>query len=314
MSRHVVVGKGPVGTTLASLLAGQGHDVVVVSRSGAPTVGDERTTHRAADIAQPGALTELARDADVLYNCVNPPYHRWVTDWPPLHEAFLDAAEASGAVLVTTGNLYGYGAGSGVMREDTPLASTETKGRVRAAMWHEALARHEAGRVRATEVRASDYLGPLAIDSAHYGARMLGPLLAERTLRPVGNPDLPHSVVYVPDFARALAAAGSTEAAWGYAWLAPHHEAITYREVAQRFAQAAGVREPRLAPLPGAMLAVAAAALPMMREVKKISYQFTEPFFVDSSVSEQVLAVTSTPWPEIVDTTLASWRAAAPAS
>jgi len=313
MARHVVVGKGPIGTTLANLLADQGNDVVVVSRSGAPAQREGRVEHRAADISRPGTLGALTRGADVLYNCVNPPYHRWATDWPPLHEAFLDAAEANDAVLVTTGNLYGHGAGSGVMREDTPLASTETKGRVRAAMWHEALARHEAGRVRVTEVRASDYLGPLAVDSAHYGARMLGPLLAGRTLRPVGDPDLPHSVVYVPDFARALAAAGSTEAAWGRPWLAPHHEATTFREVAQRFAQAAGVREPHLAPIPGVLLSLAAAVVPMMREVRRISYQFTEPFVVDSSASERVLGLSPTPWSTIVAATLAHWRESAPA-
>jgi len=332
MARHVVVGKGAVGTTLASELADQGHDVVVVSRSGAPgTSGtpkqlpaDPRSAveqrsggespaveHHAADIARPGALIEAARGADVIYNCVNPPYHRWATDWPPLNRTFLDAAEASGAVLVTASNLYGHGAGSGLMREDTPLASTEIKGSVRAEMWLEARARHEAGRVRATEVRASDYLGPLATEQAHYGSRLLVPLLAGRTLRVIGDPDQPHAVVYLPDFARALAAAGTTPAAWGHAWLAPHHPATTFRDVARRFAAAAGVDEPRISPLPGPLLAVAATVSPMMREVRRVSYQFTQPFEVDSSASERVLAVAPTPWPEIVDTTLAWWRAPA---
>ena len=35
MSRHVIVGKGPIGTTLAHHLADAGHEVLVVSRSGA---------------------------------------------------------------------------------------------------------------------------------------------------------------------------------------------------------------------------------------------------------------------------------------
>ncbi|NLF04133.1 MAG: NAD-dependent epimerase/dehydratase family protein, partial [Actinomycetales bacterium] len=289
MARHVVVGKGPIGTTLAQLLTEQGHKVTVVSRSGGPAGGD--IEHRAADVSSPGTLTAIARGADVVYNCVNPPYHRWATDWPPLHAELLDAAEANDAVLVTTGNLYGHGAGSGVMREDTPLVSTETKGRVRAAMWHDALARHEAGRVRATEVRAADYFGPFATDAAHYGGRMLTPLFAGKTLRPVGSPDAPHAVVFVPDFARALAAAGSTPEAWGHAWLAPHLPAESFRKVASRFAAAAGVAAPRISPVPGLALRVVGWVLPVMREVERVSYQFTEPFVVDSAVSERTLGL-----------------------
>ena len=307
MSRHVVVGKGPLGTTLARHLAREGHDVVVVSRSGAPA-GTSPVRHERVDLTERGALAAVTREADVIYNCVNPPYHRWAQEWPPLHRTFLDAARASDAVLVTASNLYGYGAGSGVMREDTPLASTETKGRVRTAMWHDALAAHEAGRVRVTEVRASDYLGPLATDGAHYGGRLVSPLLAGQTLRPIGNPDVAHSVVYLPDFARTLAAAGTTTAAWGRAWLAPHLPAETYRQVVRRFASGTGAGEPKLSPLPVGLLATLALVSPMMREVHRISYQFTAPFEVDSSRSERELGLEATPWDAVVGETLAWWR------
>ncbi len=308
MARHVVVGKGAIGTTLAAQLASAGHEVLLVSRSTPATPLPAPVRHEATDVAAPGALTSLTRGAEVIYNCVNPPYHRWVTAWPPLHEAFLDAAEANDAVLVTTSNLYGHGPVDGSMDEDTPLTSTETKGRVRAAMWRSALARHEAGRVRVTEVRAADYFGPLAGEAAHYGSRMLAPLLAGRTLRPVGDPDQPHAIAYVPDLARTLAAAGANPAAWGRAWLAPHHPAETFREVAGRFARAAGVDHPRISPVPASVLALGAAFSPMLREVRRVSYQFSAPFLVDSSRSEQTLGVRATPWDEAVEATLAWWR------
>ena len=308
MARHVVVGKGAIGTTLAAQLASAGHEVLLVSRSTPATPLPAPVRHEATDVAAPGALTSLTRGAEVIYNCVNPPYHRWVTAWPPLHEAFLDAAEANDAVLVTTSNLYGHGPVDGSMDEDTPLTSTETKGRVRAAMWRSALARHEAGRVRVTEVRAADYFGPLAGEAAHYGSRMLAPLLAGRTLRPVGDPDQPHALAFVPDLARTLAAAGANPAAWGRVWLAPHHPAETFREVAGRFARAAGVDHPRISPVPASVLALGAAFSPMLREVRRVSYQFSAPFLVDSSRSEQTLGVRATPWDEAVEATLAWWR------
>ncbi|GEA86191.1 NAD-dependent epimerase/dehydratase family protein [Cellulomonas cellasea] len=313
MARHVVVGKGPIGSTLAQQLADAGHEVLVLSRSGGPAV---RTTpaggsieHRAADASDPAALTRAAHGAAALHNCVNPPYHRWTTDWPPVASALLAAAEATGAVLVVAGNLYGYGRGTQLMREDSPLATTETKGAVRAAMWVEAERRHRAGALRATEVRGSDYLGPGAQAHAHVGPRMLEPLLAGKPLYPIGSADTAHSWTYLPDFARALVAAAETEAAWGRPWHVPSPEPLTYREVATRFATAAGAPAPRVRTVPLAVVRAIGLVNPMMREVHAMGYQFVEPFVLDATASERVLGVTATPWSRIVDETLAAWRA-----
>jgi nucleoside-diphosphate-sugar epimerase len=322
MTRHVIVGKGAIGATLAQHLADAGQEVLVVSRSGATgELGRDAERagirHVALDASDPAALGGAARGADVLYNCLNPAYDRWPTDWPPLANALLTAAEDTGAVLVTAGNLYGYGAGTQLMREDSPLATTETKGSVRVAMWREAERRHRAGRLRATEVRGSDYLGPRALGAAHAGSRMLQPLLAGKTLRPIGAADVPHTWTYLPDFARALASAGSTEAAWGAAWHVPSHDALTFRELATRFAAAAGVPAPRIRPLPLAAVRALGVVSPMLREIAAMGYQFVEPFVMESAQSRRVLGVAPTPWDTLVAETLAWWRGrsgSAPAS
>jgi nucleoside-diphosphate-sugar epimerase len=320
MTRHVILGKGPIGSTLARQLADAGHEVLVLSRSGAPSApsapsahgtpdasAESPIRHAAVDSADAAALTSAAQGADVLYNCGNPAYHRWPTDWPPIADAVLAATEATGAVLVTTGNLYGYGAGTQLMREASPLASTEAKGLVRIAMWREAERRHRAGRVRATEVRGSDYVGPGALDQAHAGPRMLEPLLAGRTLHPIGASDVTHTWTYLADFARALAAAGATEAAWGRAWHVPSPQALTFRQLATLFADAAGAPEPRIRPLPMTAVRVLGIGSPMLREVFAMGYQFVEPFVMDSTVSQGVLGVAPTPWDTIVAETLAWW-------
>ena len=82
---------------------------------------ERRQQERAPLFAQ--RLTAIAGGATALYNCANPPYHRWSTDWPSLAAALLTAAERSGAVLVTMANLYGYGPVDAPMSEDTPLRS-----------------------------------------------------------------------------------------------------------------------------------------------------------------------------------------------
>lgn len=322
MSRHVILGKGPIGRSLADLLARSGHDVLVLSRSGAPARAVATVTaggpapaagairHTALDVADARALAAATEGAEALYTCVNPPYHRWATDWPPLAAAALHAAEASDAVLVTAGNLYGYGPGTVPMREDSPLASVEAKGVVRATMWREAQAAHDAGRVRATEVRGSDYLGPGAGLNAHAGSRMLDPLLAGRRLTPLGSADQPHSWTYLPDFARALAAAATEPRAWGQVWHVPSPEPLTYRELATRFADAAGAPRPRISPMPMWLVGALGPVQPMLREIHRIRYQFTEPFVMDSARSQEVLGLTPTPWATIIAETLAAAPAA----
>ncbi len=102
----LVIGAGVIGSRVARMLAEDGHRVSVVSRRGSGPAG---VTHLTADAADAEAMVRLAEGATVIYNCVNPAYHRWPTDWPPIAASLLGAAERSGAVLVTLSNLYGYG-------------------------------------------------------------------------------------------------------------------------------------------------------------------------------------------------------------
>lgn len=309
MSVHVVLGKGPIGRTLATHLANTGAEVIVVSRSGAggaPTIAGVR--HVAADVTDADRLTELTTGATTVTCCVNPPYHRWPTEWPPVVDALVTAAARTGAVVVMAGNLYAYGPTHQTMREDTPLDTTESKGVVRAQMWTRLAEAHARGEIRATEVRGSDYLGPGAGAGAHAGDRLLKPLLAGKAIRPIGAADQPHSWTYLPDFARALAVAGATEAAWGSAWHVPSPEPLTFRELADRFAAAAGLPAPRISPMPVGMLRALGVAVPMLRELARTSYQFTAPFIVDSTRSQELFGFAPTPWETVVEETLAAER------
>ena len=157
VTTHLVIGAGPVGSEVATRLATAGKSVVIVTRRGSgPHDSGIRTV--AADASSVDALLAAAPTTEAVYNCVNPEYHRWARDWPPLAAAFLTYAERTGAVLATCSNLYGYGPVTGRLTESLPLASHGTKGQIRASMWLDAQALHEAGRIRATEVRGSDYI------------------------------------------------------------------------------------------------------------------------------------------------------------
>ena len=101
MALHVIVGKGPgrhrppPGALARPGARGAG---AVAQRRHAPPTGS--STARSTPPTRPPSPRPRAGPR-ALYNAVNPAYHRWATDWPPVAAALLTAAERSGAVLVT---------------------------------------------------------------------------------------------------------------------------------------------------------------------------------------------------------------------
>ena len=308
MALHVIVGKGPVGATTAEVLADLGHDVRVLSRSGGRSA--DGIEHRQVDAADAGALAGAAQGAAALYNAVNPPYHRWATDWPPVAAALLTAAERTGAVLVIMGNLYGYGRPTGPMTPESPLAATDTKGRVRARMWADALAAHEAGRVRVTEARAADFVGPqVPADHSHL-MRQLPALRAGRRAWVVGDPDVPRGWSYMPDVAATLAVLGSDESALGRAWHVPS-TTRSQREALTDLAAALGKPAPKVSGTPWGLLRVTGLGMPLMREVVDVRHQFDQPYEIDATATTAGFGLTATPWDNVVATSVGAGRSAA---
>ncbi|MFF5174408.1 NAD-dependent epimerase/dehydratase family protein [Micromonospora sp. NPDC000089] len=304
MSLHVIVGSGPVGTATARLLAERGERVRVITRRG--TGPDHPAVERvAADAADAERLTALSAGAVALHNCANPAYHRWATDWPPLAAALLTAAERTGAVLATVGNLYGYGPVDGPMTERTPLAATGTKGRVRNRMWADALAAHQAGRARITEVRGSDYLGA---GSTSLTSMVVPGVLAGRKVVLPAPLDVPHTFTYVEDVARTVIAAATDERAWGRAWHVPSPPAVTVRELAERVAALAGAPAPKLARLPYPALWLAGVVNPFARELRETAYQFRRPYLMDSAAATATLGIEATPLDRALKETIHALR------
>ncbi|MER6362368.1 NAD-dependent epimerase/dehydratase family protein [Kitasatospora sp. NPDC001527] len=306
MSLHVIVGHGPAGAATARLLADRGHTVRVVTRSGRPA--GSGIEHLALDATDTARLTEAVRGAAALHSCAAPPLPRWTTDWPPLHASLCAAAESTGAVLVMLGNLYGYGPVDGPLTEDLPLAATGPKGRLRASLWERARALHEAGRIRAVEVRASDFFGPGVTDGGHLASHVVPRLLAGKPVSVLGDPDAPHSWTYLPDVARALAEAATDERAWGRAWHAPTAPALPIRRMIDLLAAEAGVSPVPVRRLHPAALALAGFFSPLLRELRETRYQFDRPFTVDTTAWTTTFTTRPTPLDTQLRTTATWWR------
>lgn len=303
---HVVFGTGQVGTALAGLLVGSGLAVRAVSRHRRPTLADG-VDWRSADVTDPEEAADAAEGGSVIYQCLNAPYTQWPKLFPPLQRNVLSAAERCDALLVTLENVYGYGpTGGEPMTEDLPLAATTSKGRTRAAMTAELQAAELAGRVHTIIGRASDFFGAGVTESS-LGARVFGNAVAGKRADFIGNPDLPHTYSYVPDIATGLATLGTDERAVGQVWHLPGPETVTTREVLDLVAgevnHPVGVRN-----VPKMAMRALGVFNSTMRELGEMSYEFEEPFILNTTKFQSTFGTAGTPLATAITETVGWYR------
>lgn len=303
---HVVFGTGQAGLALAAHLDAMGVAVRTVSRH-RPSSLAQGIDWRPGDVSDVEVATDAARDASVVYQCLNAPYNRWPELFVPLQRSVLRAAERTGALLVSLENVYGYGPVGGIpMTEDLPMAAITSKGRARALMTAELLAAADSGRARIVIGRASDFFGP-GVTETTLGERVFARALSAKRAEFIGNPDLPHTYSYMPDIAAGLATLGSDDRAVGQVWHLPGPGTTTTREVlallAAEVGHPVGVRH-----VPKLILRALGLVNPTMRELAEMSYEFDEPFVLDTSKYETTFGAAGTPLATAVTDTVAWYR------
>ena len=282
-SKHVILGTGQLGLAIMDELLAQGYLVKLVNRSGRVTEAlPEGVTLVTADANDPDQVAAVCEGADVVFFCVQPPYDKWPELFPPLAAGVIAGVSRTGAKLVFGSNVYMYGpTGGRPVHEDLPYAAETRKGRARAQVANMLLDAHAQGRVRVVIGRASDFYGPRVTDSLA-GEMLFGAALTGKTANLAGNIDLPHTLTYIRDFARALVTLSQHDEAYGRAWHVPSAETITTRQFVELVeaeigqpvkVRAAGKTTMRFVGLfdPGA------------REVVEMMYEFEEPFIIDHS-------------------------------
>ncbi|MFF6774100.1 NAD-dependent epimerase/dehydratase family protein [Streptomyces sp. NPDC012637] len=310
-ARHVVFGSGAVGTAVAEALVRRGESVRVVNRSGRADVPDGVEVV-AGDAADPAFTTAVAAGAAVVYQALNPPYHRWQQEFPALQAGVLAAAAAVGARMVSMDNVYGYGPPGGrPFTEESPDAATTRKGRLRARMAQDLLAAHQAGRVEVAIGRASDYFGPRGGAQSNLGDLVFPALLAGRTATVLGDPDQPHTYTFIPDIGEALALLGLHPQAAGRIWHLPNDpHTRTTRELVDLAHRATGrPGAARLRRMPTSVLYAMGAVNRTVRELIEMRYEFAEPFVVDSTLIRERLGAVATPVEEALARTVDAYRA-----
>jgi nucleoside-diphosphate-sugar epimerase len=303
---HVIFGTGPVGCWTARALCRIGKRVRAVNRSGKrPALLPDDVELVSADVSDSATAREAVRGAAVLYQALNPPYHRWHQLFPGLQASALAAAQAENARYVSIENLYMYDTSRPITEEST-VAPRSKKGLLRQKMAEEVMALHARGDVRATALRASDYYGPGVTESA-LGELTFGRLVAGKKPRLLGSAGQPHSFAYIEDVGDAAAVLGTSDVVLGRTWIAPHAAARTQGEMVEAAGRVVGtdVRPSVISPL---MVRLAGLFVPEVRASGEMMYQFTAPFVVDSRRIERELSLCPTPIETGIERTVVWYR------
>ncbi|WP_146070147.1 hypothetical protein [Cryobacterium sp. Y29] len=111
--------------------------MTIATHSGATTL--------VLDACDPATCAQAATDDSTIFVCTNPPYTDWAAQWPPLFDAAIAVASATGTRIVVMGDLYPYESPTGAMSKPSPETTTEAKGLIRRAGWAKISTAHDAG-------------------------------------------------------------------------------------------------------------------------------------------------------------------------
>jgi nucleoside-diphosphate-sugar epimerase len=282
---HVIFGTGPLGRSVLHALNQKEVRIRMVNRTGLSDVSQPVEIVKSNILTGEG-LNEAVAGASIVYQCANPPYNRWVDQFPTMQSNILNAAAAVNAKVVIGENVYMYGdTDTAVMTEDSPYAATTRKGIVRAQMAMDAITADKNRTVRVTIGRGSDFFGPFATNSM-MGERQIGRAVRGTKASLVGNIDVPHSFTYINDFGRALVSLALNDSADRNVWHVPNAPALTQREFMNCVFSEIG-REPAMSAMGRLMMRIGGVFIPEARESVEMMYQFEKPFIVDSTKFEK---------------------------
>jgi nucleoside-diphosphate-sugar epimerase len=300
---QVVLGAGGgIGGAIVEELRRRELRVRAVTRSAlAVPAGVENVV---ADLDSTDSTKEALAGAAVVYHAAAPPYHQWPERFPPLNASVVAAASAVGARLVFADNLYMYGPDVGVMTEATPTRATDRKGRLRATLAEQLMVAQAAAELEVVIGRAPDYFGPGGVNSS-LGTTLFGAAVKGVTVRWLGSLDEAHSVVYLPDLARALVTLGLAPEAAGRVWHLPTNGEPTGRQFVAAISEALG-QPVKASATPRWLLRAIGVVRPEVREIADVSYQWTAPFVSsDAAFQDAFGPFEPTPLPEAVAATVA---------
>lgn len=300
--KYLITGAGQIGSAIAQHLIDAGHDVVVIRQSDRPVPGAPSARVIAGDAGDPALLDREIDGSTAVLHCIHASYDAdaWRATLPAREVAVMDAAAVHDVPVVFPESVYAFGHAAESLIEDAAGESEPVPcsplGQIRADL----LAARAAHPARTLSLAASDLFGPTAESGTSVATfSVIGPISQGKRGFLLGDPNLPHSLTYLPDMARVMIhAADHAES------LAPDGNAVLHvpslpaesmRDLADRVAALTGNR-PRITGVPGWPLAAASHLHPMARSLHNQSYLWRRPAILRDGRLAEVPQLAPTPW------------------
>jgi len=294
MGLHSVIGgNGTIGAEAVRHLAAAGCQVRVVQRHPKPIAGAVATA--SADIFDLDGLTRAVEGSDVVYLIIGLPYDAktWLEGFPRAVSHAVEAARRVGARLVYFDNVYMYGPVRGLMTEETPDQPTTQKGLARARAARVLMEAVEKGAIRGLIARSADFYGDYRpFDQVK---AIADKLVKGQKAQLLFRDDKVHSLTYIPDAGRAVAALGQRADAFDTIWHMPTDpNALTGSQLVALIGALLG-KEARHTALPKLLLQVVGLFNGTLRGLLEMSYQFEQDYRFDSAKIARAYGLTATP-------------------
>lgn len=272
---------GAIGKRLATELKTYTNEIRLVSRN--PKVVDPTDQIMAADLTNAEQVDRAVTGSEVVYLTVGLDYNikAWRKQWPVIMRNVIDSCKKHNAKLVFFDNVYMYDRDFlGNITEDIPVRPTSKKGEVRAQIAGMLMEEIKAGNLRALIARSADFIGPA------------NSVLVEMVYKNFSNgkkanwfakTDKIHSFTNTIDAARGTAKLGNAPDAYGEVWHLPTSATrLTGKEWVDLFATQMKV-ESKVSALPDWMCGILGLFIPVMKELKEMTYQYDRDYFFNST-------------------------------
>ncbi len=264
----------------------------------------------AGDVQDRALVAEAAAGCAVIVHGINYPYDQWLPHMETASDNVVAAAKAAGAAILFPGNVYGLGAQTeGALDEAAPNRPCSRKGELRVRL-EDDLRRASNDGVQVLIVRAGDYFGP----SVRNGLvdPLFGNAAAGKRMQALGNLEIAHEWVYLPDLARVaveLIERRASLARFEIVHLAGH-VAETNRAFLEAVAREAGHPGLKIFNPPWLLLRALGLFDGVVRELIEMRYLFDGAVVLDGARLGALLPdYAATPLDEAIRATLESYRA-----
>jgi nucleoside-diphosphate-sugar epimerase len=261
---------GKFGRVVAAVFAGAGWQVVAQARSAIKLDGIQYRPI-ICDVLDTDTIIAATPKADVIVNALNPDYTRWDVLLPPITDAFIKIAQATGGIMMIPGNVYNFGKDlPPMLSEDTPFVANTPKAMQRIAMEKAITSAHG---VRSVVIRAGDFVG----ETGGWLDMAILKDVSKGVVTHMGDNTLTHAWAYLPDLAQVFVRVAEQRHAL------PAHENLHFAghsfstKELQETLESVMQRTLKARQMPWALLKLAGLFSPMMKALIQMRYLWQRP-------------------------------------